>query len=115
MPTETPKTPRELAALLPKHLDETARIGVAVLLGWPRKFVEDATVTLDNLLRLPRTLAEELLEVPGRLAEGLMPANVRQAISVVKESAEFQNITDPRELRNKMRTLTDVLDLFTPT
>ena len=114
-PLGEPASPPELLAQLPAELDQTARTGLELLARAPEQIARDATLALTNLLRVPRELGQELFQTPGQLAQRLSPSNLNQALATVRESADFRGVTDPRQLREKMRTITDVIDLFTPT
>lgn len=54
-------------------------------------------------------MGEELFTTPGRLADRLAPSNINQVLATVRESAEFRDVNEPRVLREKLRTITDVL------
>lgn len=110
-----PRTPPELLASLPNHLTETVQEGLQLVTELPGRLMEDATTALNNLLRLPREVSRELFMTPGLLAERLVPANINKALATIRESADFSKVTGPTQRREKMRTLTDVIDLFTPT
>jgi hypothetical protein len=114
-PNGMPTTPAELLAQIPAELDATARTGLEILAQAPGQLARDATLALTNLMRVPRELGQELFQTPGQLAQRLAPSNINQALATIRESADFRGITDPRQLREKMRTITDVIDLFTPT
>ena len=110
-----PKSPPELIQRLPGEVSMTAQTGLNLLGSLPAQVAEDLTVAADNLLKLPREFAQELFLTPGQLARRLAPSNINQVLATVRESADFRNVTDPRQAREKMRTITDVIDLFTPT
>jgi hypothetical protein len=110
-----PTSPSELLAQIPAELEQTARTALELLTRAPEQVARDATLALTNLMRVPRELGQELFQTPGQLAQRLAPSNLNQALATIRESADFKDVTDPRQLREKMRTITDVVDLFTPT
>lgn len=93
----------------------TAQSGLDLLVKLPNQVVQDVTTTLNNLVRLPREVGQELFQTPGLLAQRLAPSNINNALATVRDSADFKGVTDPKQAREKMRTITDVIDLFTPT
>lgn len=114
-PSAEPTTPPELIQRLPSEVGMTAQTGLNLLASLPAQVAEDLTVTANNLLKLPREVAQELFQTPGQLARRLSPSNINLALATVRESADFRGVTDVRQGREKMRTLTDVINLFTPT
>jgi hypothetical protein len=114
-PAGDPRTPPELFAGLPDQVSQTAQAGVELLGRLPSQVAEDLTVAANNLLRVPREITGELFKTPGLLAQRLAPSNINSALATVRDSADFKNVANPREMREKMRTITDVIDLFTPT
>lgn len=112
---EEPRTPPEFFGRLPSEVSMTAQSGLDLLVKLPGKLVEDATTALNNLVRLPREVSQELFLTPGLLAQRLAPSNINNALATVRDSADFKGVTDPKQAREKMRTITDVIDLFTPT
>lgn len=110
-----PRTPPELIQRLPNEVSETVQTGLRLVSELPGQLAEDLTVAVSNLVRLPRELGQELFQTPGMLAQRLAPSNINQALATIRDSSDFKGATDPRQLREKMRTITDVIDLFTPT
>ena len=118
-----PRNPTEFIAQLPSEVSETARTGLDLLRRLPGQVTEDLTIALNNpsagagqaLVPLPREVGQELLHTPGFLAQRLAPSNINSALATVRDSANFRDVADPGLLREKMRTITDVIDLFTPT
>ena len=108
-PTAEPRTPVELVQNIPAEVTETVRAGMDLLIRLPAQLTEDLTIALNNLAKAPREVSQELFVTPGRLADRLAPSNINRALETVRESAEFRDVTDPRVLREKMRTITDVL------
>lgn len=92
----------------------TARTGLEIIANLPNRLVEDLTIAANNLVRLPREVSQELFVTPGQLAERLAPSNINRALETVRDSANFQGM-DARQRRERMRTITNVVDLFTPT
>ena len=92
----------------------TAQTGLELLTNLPNRLAEDLTIAANNLVRLPREVGQELFFTPGQLAQRLAPANINRALETVRDSADFQGL-DSRQSRERMRTITNVIDLFTPT
>lgn len=112
---DEPRTPGELLSNVPSEVAQTAQAGADMLVNLPGRLIEDLTLALNNLIRVPREVGQELVQTPGKLAQRLAPSNINKALETIRESADFKNVKNPRELREKMRTITDVVDLFTPT
>lgn len=110
-----PRTPVDLVRRLPDEVSQTVQTGVDLLTRLPGQLAEDLTTAVSNLVKLPRELGQELFQTPGILAQRLAPSNINKALATVRDSADFKSATNPKELREKMRTITDVVDLFTPT
>lgn len=109
-----PRTPPELIADIPNQISQTVETGLNLLGNAPQKVAEDLTLAANNLLQVPRKLLQEAFITPGNLAGRLSPENFSKALETVRDSADFGN-GDPADRRARMRTITDVIDLFTPT
>ena len=109
-----PRTPPELIANLPNQISQTVQTGLDLLGKAPQQVAEDLTMAANNLLMLPSSFAQELFITPGKLAERVAPSNLNKVLETVRDSAEFRNAS-PQDMRARMRTITDVIDLFTPT
>jgi len=114
-PLDNPRTPGELLSNLPAEVSQTAQAGADILANLPGRLMEDVTAALSNLVRVPREVGQELVLTPGKLAQRLAPSNINRALETIRESADFKSAGSPKELRERMRTITDVVDLFTPT
>lgn len=109
-----PQTPPELIADIPNQVSQTLETGLNLIGNAPQKIAEDLTLAVSNLLQLPRNVIQEAFITPGKLADRFAPGNINKALETVRESADFTQGT-PADLRARMRTITDVIDLFTPT
>lgn len=109
-----PQTPPELIADLPNQVNQTVQTGLDLATKAPGQVAEDLTKAVNNLLQVPRNLLQELFITPGKLAGRLSPENINMALETVRDSADFGG-SDPQDRRARMRTITDVIDLFTPT
>ena len=111
---QEPRTPPELLASIPNRITETAQTGLNLLVNAPQQIAEDLTVAVNNLLMAPAGLATEAFNTPAGLAQRLSPDNLGKVLETVRDSAEFRGAS-PQDMRARMRTITDVIDLFTPT
>lgn len=114
-PGATPRTPGELVNQLPQEINATLQTALDLLQRLPGKLAEDLTLATGNLVRLPREAAEDLFQTPGQLAERLAPSNLNSLLGAVREAPNFTGVSDPRQARERVRTITSVVDLFTPT
>ena len=103
-----------MIADLPNQINQTLGTGLDLLGRAPQQIAEDLTVTVNNLLMAPRSIAQEAFNTPAGLAQRLAPENLNKVLETVRDSAEFRG-TSPADMRARMRTITDVIDLFTPT
>jgi hypothetical protein len=92
----------------------TAQTGLELLTNLPNRLAEDLTIAANNLVRLPREVGQELFLTPGQLAQRFAPSNINRALETVRDSADFGGLS-PEDRRRRVRTLTGVIGLFTPT
>ncbi len=114
VPSQEPRTPTELIANLPNQINQTVQTGLNLLANAPQLVVGDLTLAVNYLLQAPAGWAQEGFYTPRGLAERLAPENLGKVFETVRDSAEFRNAS-PQDMRARMRTITDVIDLFTPT
>lgn len=111
-PPELPEPPKIVQVLVedvPDQMMDDIDEGVDKLLGLPFKIDEDVATLVVMASKQPEKVAETLYELPGTA-----PENVDNLVDTLKEGFEYKGGSE--ETRGeRMRRVTDVIDLFTPT
>lgn len=113
MTDKMPDVPRTVDVLMkdvPKELQESIERDAQRLLRLPLRMDKDVAKLLILLSKKPGEVTDVIYNLPGTL-----PTNVDLLIQSVQESLEFDELGGETIRGERLRTLTDWIDLFTPT
>lgn len=109
---ESPDIPALVEALmvdLPEEMRNNFEDAAKRLLSLPLKIDRDLAMLLVFAAEKPKRLQEELYHLPGRV-----PDNIDAFLQTVLEGVEYGDL-DEGERGERLRRITDLIDLFTPT
>lgn len=107
---DVPEVVQTLMKDIPEEMQETIERDAQRLLKLPMKLDKDTAKLLLILAEQPAKVTETLYHLPGQL-----PENVEKMVETVREGFQYTDETSEKSRGERMRRVTDVIDLFTPT
>ena len=94
---------------MPEEVAQNVEFDTARLMSLPAKIDEDIATLMVFLTYEPREVLDDLYEMPGDL-----PGQLRGFVETLREGLEYSEMEE-KDRGERMRRITDVIDLFTPT
>lgn len=107
---DVPEVVQTLMQDIPEEIQGTIERDAKRLLKLPMKIDKDTAKLLIIFARQPGKVTETLYHLPGQL-----PENTEKLIETVREGFEYTDETSDKSRGERMRRITDVIDLFTLT